>query len=153
MQQARLRKLFPAASCRILRSKLTWEGWLAPSGLGQQYRVRLAYSLQDPPRVYLIEPGMRKVGGKLPEHIYTDDGRLCLYLPSAGDWDGTMSLADTMVPWACEWLFHYEIWLATGVWCGGGSHPTKARPYAKRDGQAASGPRRQSTPAEYQRTQ
>lgn len=153
MQQARLRKLYPDASCRIARSNLTWEGRLAPTGLGQQYLVRLTYSLQGSPRLYLIEPEMRKVGGKLPEHIYPDDGRLCLYLPSAGDWDGTMSLADTMVPWACEWLFHYEIWLATGVWCGGGNHPTKNRPYKKRDVQAASKPRRRSTPAEHQRVE
>jgi hypothetical protein len=29
-----------------------------------------------------------------------------------------MSIADTIVPWVSMWLMHYEIWLATGVWCG-----------------------------------
>ena len=35
-----------------------------------------------------------------------------------------MFIADTIVPWACEWLLHYEIWLATGEWHGGGEHPS-----------------------------
>jgi len=29
------------------------------------------------------------------------------------------------------WLFYYEIWLATGEWCGGGVHPEKRIPYRK----------------------
>ena len=32
-----------------------------------------------------------------------------------------MLIATTTVPWAAEWLLHYELWLATdGTWCGGG---------------------------------
>ena len=31
-----------------------------------------------------------------------------------------MLIADTIVAWTCEWLIHYEIWLATGEWHGGG---------------------------------
>ena len=31
-----------------------------------------------------------------------------------------MLIADTIVPWTCEWLVHYEIWFATGEWHGGG---------------------------------
>ena len=34
-----------------------------------------------------------------------------------------MLLADTIVPWAAEWLMHYELWLVTGEWTGGGDHP------------------------------
>ena len=29
-----------------------------------------------------------------------------------------MLIVDTIVPWAAEWLLHYEIWLATGEWFG-----------------------------------
>jgi hypothetical protein len=58
-----------------------------------------------------------------------DDERLCLFLPCSGEWDSTKYLAETVLPWTCEWLFHYEVWLATGgMWCGGGSHPSKAKP-------------------------
>lgn len=32
-------------------------------------------------------------------------------------------LANTIIPWTVEWLYFYEIWLATREWCGGGEHP------------------------------
>jgi hypothetical protein len=46
---------------------------------------------------------------------------LCLYYD---EFDGGQHLiADTVVPWISEWLFHYELWLSTGSWHGGGVHP------------------------------
>lgn len=43
-----------------------------------------------------------------------------------------MLIADTYIPWAIEWLYYYEIWLVTGEWCGGGIHPTTAKPKSER---------------------
>lgn len=34
-----------------------------------------------------------------------------------------MLLAKTILPWTAEWLLHYEVWLVTGEWVGGGVHP------------------------------
>lgn len=34
-----------------------------------------------------------------------------------------MYLNATIIPWTSEWLFNYEVWLATGEWRGGGMHP------------------------------
>jgi hypothetical protein len=31
-----------------------------------------------------------------------------------------MLLAQTLMPWACEWLVFYELWLAVSVWYGDG---------------------------------
>jgi hypothetical protein len=31
-----------------------------------------------------------------------------------------MAVADTTVPWTALWLYHYEVWHATGEWLGGG---------------------------------
>ena len=33
-------------------------------------------------------------------------------------------LSKTIVPWTVEWLYFYELWLATGEWYGGGDHPS-----------------------------
>jgi hypothetical protein len=49
--------------------------------------------------------------------VYSGD-RLCLYSP--GEWSGDMFIAKTTIPWAGEWLFHYELWKATDQWDGGG---------------------------------
>lgn len=46
------------------------------------------------------------------------DGCLCLHLN--GEWDSTMLISETIIPWTAEWLLHYELWLATGEWHGGG---------------------------------
>jgi hypothetical protein len=34
-----------------------------------------------------------------------------------------MFLANTILPWACLWLFYFEDWLITSQWKGGGEHP------------------------------
>ena len=33
-----------------------------------------------------------------------------------------MTIAKTILPWTSEWLVHYQLWLATGEWHGGGIH-------------------------------
>ncbi len=33
-------------------------------------------------------------------------------------------ISRTIIPWAIEWLYYYEIWCVTGEWQGGGAHPT-----------------------------
>jgi hypothetical protein len=49
-------------------------------------------------------------------------GDLCLYLP--GEWNESMLLAATILPWTSQWLFYYELWLITGHWMGTGhDHP------------------------------
>lgn len=37
-----------------------------------------------------------------------------------------MLIANTIVPWAVEWLFFYEVWLVTGEWGGGGEWPPRS---------------------------
>jgi hypothetical protein len=33
-----------------------------------------------------------------------------------------MPIAETIAPWAMDWIACYELWLMTGVWTGGGRH-------------------------------
>ncbi len=51
-------------------------------------------------------------------HVFSD-GSLCLHIP--GQWQSDMTIAEYIVPWIAEWLFYYEVWLATGEWLGGGA--------------------------------
>jgi hypothetical protein len=52
----------------------------------------------------------------------TEKQHLCIYYKRAKEWDETKFIADTIIPWTSEWLLHYEIWVATGTWQGGGIH-------------------------------
>lgn len=47
--------------------------------------------------------------------------RICLY--RYREFNTYKFLSKTIIPWTIEWLYFYEIWLATGEWCGGGEHP------------------------------
>lgn len=82
------------------------------------------YTLGKRPNVFIkTKLALAKGAAELP-HVY-DNARqkLCLFFPDGIQWNSTMLLARTIVPWIYDWLFHYELWLATGVWSGGGVHP------------------------------
>lgn len=83
------------------------------------------------PKVIVREPDLLVLaaGKKLP-HIYPYDGKgvhLCLWKPKFREWNWSMKLSETYVPWTVEWLWYFEDWLYSGVWAGGGDHPPAHR--------------------------
>jgi hypothetical protein len=117
-----LRKAIPDARCTIRRARLTCEARLQPSLASCRYTVQVSYRHRCSPVTRVLDPALelRPDATRLP-HVY-DDGTLCLYLPT--EWDSAMSIANTIMPWASEWLLHYEIWHASGHWTGGGHQPS-----------------------------
>ncbi len=111
---------FPGFKSRISGQLLTIEGEVQPSPRSPEYRLRITYRLGETPKVHVLSPplGPREPGGTLP-HVFPED-RLCLFAPSQREWSKDKSIAQTIVPWAVEWLFYYEIWFVTGEWLGGG---------------------------------
>jgi hypothetical protein len=120
-QVGALRARWPAGNTEFVRGALTWTGPLQPSPLSAVYTVVVTYRAGwHRPRVTVLDPPLREPGvGRLP-HVFPED-RLCLHY--GGDWHEQMSIADTILPWAAEWLVHYELWKATGDWHGGGHDP------------------------------
>ena len=115
-QAAALKGRFRDSRTGLDRTGLTWTGNLQPTELSREYTVQIRYKPPLPPRVRVLSDLPSREGEPYP-HTYRD-GSLCLY--KAGEWSAEMLIADTIVPWASEWLIHYEIWLATGKWYGGG---------------------------------
>jgi hypothetical protein len=108
-------------------SKLTMHYSLKPSPLGDTYKIRLEYALNDKPTVFVVSPKplpLAKGETKLPHCYDTKTQRLCLYYPKANEWSKDMLLSKTIIPWVYDWLYHYEIWVGTGDWTGGGIHLT-----------------------------
>jgi hypothetical protein len=113
-----LKMRWPPSTVKRSKGELIWVGHLQPSDVSPDYTVEVRYRLGDRPRIAVLDPPLdTQARGDLP-HVYADDD-LCLYTP--GDWNATLPLATTVIPWLAEWLFHYEAWLATGVWSGGGA--------------------------------
>ena len=112
---------YPHGQATLKAGALRWTGELQPSEVSRQYVVDLRYAPPYHPRVFVRRPKLViDADGNLP-HIYPD-GSLCLHEPD--QWSPGDPIAKTILPWACEWLLHYEFWLATGEWCGSGGNHT-----------------------------
>jgi hypothetical protein len=126
LQAGTLKSMFPDSSLHREGEKiLIWKCSITPSSLSMTYKVKLKY-IRNCIEVYIIDPNPLKLAEgetRLP-HVYShEQQKLCLYYPKNKEWNASMFLTETIIPWTCEWLFHYEIWLGTGEWHGGGIHP------------------------------
>ena len=105
-----------------------WTGNLMPQFTS--YRVQVQYVVGNFPKVRVLAPPLERQPGNdeghLP-HVYgpLDDPTLCLFDPVSEEWDFTMLISQTIIPWTIDWLTFYEFWVMTGVWSGGGRHPTQ----------------------------
>lgn len=143
-QIARMRRHFPQFEVVLNGGwQVEWQGSLRP--FAQTYQVRIVRVVShrldellvvgtNGAHVYLTNPELvlahPETGERTP-HLYWDAGapeksRLCVFDPVGSEWNSTMALADTIVPWTIDWLGSYEGWLATGEWTGGGRHPEMA---------------------------
>jgi hypothetical protein len=107
--------------------EVIWTGVVQPHELAQRYLIRVKYRIGEAPVVDVLDPALeRRDMSKPVPHLY-DDEHLCLYWPTAFEWDASKLIAKTIIPWATLWLHHYEYWRVTGEWLGGGQHPRMSR--------------------------
>lgn len=109
-----------------------WEGTLQPTPISREYQVVIRYTLSHSPVCVVKSPDLTVLaeGQKIPHTYQNQTGikgtHLCLYLPvvkqknKVSEWQSTMFLASTIVPWASMWLLYFEFWLSDGKWDGGG---------------------------------
>ncbi len=113
----RLRATYPDVKVVLKQNTLTWDAWVTPGPQSRRYRIRITWDGRRSPKVRVLEPKLEPPPGKQMKHVFNAD-TLCLHLP--GEWDGSMLIEDTIIPWTHEWLLFYELYLATGEWLGGG---------------------------------
>lgn len=116
-----LNKHYPQGKTTLKTGRLRWIGELQPSEVSRKYFVDIRYQQPQHPSVVVRDPKLTVDADDHLPHIYLD-GSLCLYRP--GQWSPGDPIAKTILPWTCEWLLHYEFWLATGEWCGSGGNHT-----------------------------
>lgn len=125
-QMIALRMSFPSARCEIIKGKLWWLGKIKPSPLSKEYTVLMTYKMWEVPQVWVVGNELECLDSCDFPHYYEikekdEMVRICLY--RYDEFSPYKVLSKTIVPWIVEWLYFYEIWLATGEWCGGGQHP------------------------------
>lgn len=108
---------------RVRQKEAAWVGPFQPSPLSANYRVCVRYRRGWCPEARVLSPKLelREGANSLP-HV-NGDGTLCLHVQ--GEWQSWMFVADDFVPWISSWLYFYEVWFASGLWIGGGTHPNK----------------------------
>lgn len=96
---------------------------LTPTPLSRTYSVKIEYDGFSRPVVKVLSPNLKGIQGKELPHTFKD-GDLCLHLHE--EWGPEDLITATIVPWASEWLLHYELWLASGGTWSGGGHEAEA---------------------------
>jgi hypothetical protein len=128
MQALALDRLLPEGRSCLSPGRLAWTGVVRPGADCGEYTLELKAQPATPPRIVVIAPPRRPNGDGMLPHVY-DDGSLCVSQP--GDWRPHMLFMDTFLPWSCEWLVYYELWLATNVWFGDGPDTLDAESQAR----------------------
>lgn len=125
-QAGSLRSYFPKSKVkRTGEEEIIWISDVTPSPLSSTYKLKLHYKRNKGAKVYVLDPKPLPLasGATVLPHVYsTPEQRLCLYYPKDNEWNTGMLYVHTLIPWACEWLCHYELWVSTGTWHGGGIH-------------------------------
>ena len=126
-QEAALLAAYSESSAKISGGYLVWSGKVRPAPLSQMYNLQVEYDGKRNPKTYVVGDELRKLDDPDLPHKYSVDIKdkrieLCLFMPGENEWHSSKLISLTIIPWAIEWLYFYEIWLATGEWCGGGFH-------------------------------
>ncbi len=126
VQANAIRAGWPGFKVVATPSKLVASGAMKPSALSRTYAVRIEYVLSEAPKTFVETPKLTRRTVAPDEEIpHTYDGQIigserpCTFFPPT-DWNSTLKLARTVLPWLASWLVDYELWHATGRWSGGG---------------------------------
>jgi len=120
-QAARLRAAYPDGEVVLRPRRLTWTSHLTPVWISREYTVEVVLEERKSPKVNVLAPDLKTLSpGALP-HVY-NDGSLCLY--QSGEWNDSMFIAETIVPWTIVWLAQFEIWLVDRDEWYGNEEPT-----------------------------
>ncbi|SMX50738.1 hypothetical protein [Maliponia aquimaris] len=127
-QAERMREVWPGLKPLTVFSdgRIAWIGPVR--GFQMSYKVSVVWNPAEtiPPLVFVRQPTIAPRPGTgwidIPHLLYDPESpeasALCLFDPEQNEWRSSMWISDTIVPWASEWLHHYELWHFDGVWRG-----------------------------------
>lgn len=141
-QACMLKQQYPKSICKIKQGRLYCRiDEFRAYDCSHRYSLEIIKDPGRPVEIWLSGDALRKCADlRTIPHIYDSNEAshkvmLCL---SYKDWKPSQAYTDTLIPWAMEWILHFEAWLYTGEWNGGGKHPQKSQAKAKKFRRAAS---------------
>ncbi len=124
IQAGKIKSIFPDSNISFNQNRLVWKYEILPSSLSAIYNIKIVYVQGKHPDVFVLKPKLKLYPdqNKLP-HVYSTEKQwICIYYRKGREWNSGMLIANTIIPWTSEWLLHYELWVSTGTWHGGGIH-------------------------------
>lgn len=120
-----IKNKFPSSSITYNHPKLIVNIKIKPNDLSRTYPVNIVYDAHTRKIKVFVKGNLQKLDRQDFPHIYAKDKKLgiaqiCLFYPIEKEWTTADWISDTIIPWASEWLFYYELWLGTGEWFGEG---------------------------------
>lgn len=88
--------------------------------VGVDCKAKIEYNGYDPPKCWLVSPKFDD-----PQHIYKNDGALCLYDPKNDEWSHSSNIYNTFIPWCMEWVVFQMLYEETGEWQHPERHPNQ----------------------------
>ena len=110
----------PEFTPTILGNEISWVGPLRPLDATAIYTVKIDALIGQRPWVSVIEPELQIPREKWGETHRFFNGTLCLHLHE--EWQASLHISETIIPWTLLWLVSYEYWLATDKWKFKGKH-------------------------------
>ena len=118
-----LKSTYPESKIFIKNNCLIWYGEIKPTPFSHVYKIKIICNRGKKPKIFLCGEHIEGIEKNDFPHNYHKDKKkqevhLCLNMPH--EFNYSLRIVDTIIPWTQEWLFYYEIWLITGQWRGGG---------------------------------
>ena len=135
LQFYNLKYEYPDMNIRLHRNKMQCWFNVSPTPLSKIYNIYMIYTGTGRPKVILYDNNLLKIDQPDFPHCYDkniEDNKVELCLYYGREWNRRKLISETIIPWTVEWLAHYEIWLVTGKWNGGGKHPSTENRKGKR---------------------
>lgn len=110
LQACLLRHKYQESKVSVKKGKLVWEGNLKPLSLSREYKVQLICERRDNPKVFLKGSNIKGIERvDFPHHYKKTKHGVLLCLNYPAEFNYSMKLTDTIIPWTLEWLCFYEI--------------------------------------------
>lgn len=124
-QHITIKNRFPNSLITYNHPRLIVNMEIKPSNLSRIYPVKIIYNADTGKIKVFVTGNLQKLDSQNFPHIYDKNiksgiAQICLFYPKENEWTATDWISDTIIPWASEWLFYYELWLGTGKWLGEG---------------------------------
>lgn len=113
IQIIQMKKYFPGMRYFRFGGQQYWIGELKPFQYSDTYNVKICFRGKKSPNAFVLSPILKEDR----PHKYPD-GSLCLYYPREQKWKPDWIIAQKFMPWVCEYLYFYEVWLETDIWYG-----------------------------------